>query len=835
MKFKFLIPLIFLCQFGIAQSVSKQIKKAEDNIKNLSYASAIELYEGVLKKNKLSAEELQKVKLRLAESYFFVKDYKNAERYYAEILLNNPSLKGDEIKAYQRFAQVLSSNGNYQESTKMWIKHQELQEQDKRGLEFAKLYKNLESLTRNAESYNIEYVGINTNNPEFSPTFYKNGLVFVSSRNSNNSVKRVFKWDNSSFLDLYYLEDLKVLGKDASSGALGNGDNISSALPRKNTEKLGSDYYTPPTSNDANTIAHQGSDFITGSKNYEENAIIPVKSFSKKLNSKYHEGPCSFYDNGEKIIFTRNGDGGGDGIFGQKKGDVSRLKLYSAARKGSDWAGIKELPFNDDKYSCGHPSMSADNKTLFFVSDMPGGYGGTDIWYTVVENGNWSTPINLGGKINTVGNEMFPFIDEVNNLYFSSDGHPGFGDMDIFTLKLDNNTLKPASIIRNLGAPINSKNDDFGIITNASRTFGYFSSNRKRGGSDDDIWKFTRVGNLYGCRDLIVSVFDKTTKLPLDQFKFYYTKNGQENNQDAATTNEAGTSKICLEADKDFEFTFEKSGYKTITKAYTNINDSDFEASSLDIYIEKENPTPVAAVKSPEKKQRSLIQRRSTGGDATVFRGVISGGENNEPISAVKVKFINKCNGDIQEVYTKKDGSYEFKRNLECDYELLASKDDFGVSSEIIEKAIVRTLFRKKIKPNYVLNLFDTKLYKVGDIIKLENIYYDSESFKIRENAKKDLDKLANTLLRYPNMIVEISSHTDTRGASIVNLQLSQKRANEVFKYMVSRDVPKARLRAVGKGELEPLNKCGDGVQCTEAEHQRNRRTEFKILRIEKI
>jgi outer membrane protein OmpA-like peptidoglycan-associated protein len=235
-----------------------------------------------------------------------------------------------------------------------------------------------------------------------------------------------------------------------------------------------------------------------------------------------------------------------------------------------------------------------------------------------------------------------------------------------------------------------------------------------------------------------------------------------------------------------------------------------------------------------EKKQGVLIQKRTVGGNSNIFRGVISGGENNEPMSAVKVKFINKCNGEVQEMYTRRDGSYEFKRDLECDYELVATRDNFATSSEIIEKAIRKTLFGKKVKPTFSLNLFDTKLYKVGDVIKLENIYYNTDDYKVRDFSKKELDKLANTLKRYPNMIIEIASHTDTRGNSSTNLALSQKRANEVRKYLLSRGVEKNRIKAVGKGETEPLNACSDGVQCTEAEHQRNRRTEFKILTIER-
>ncbi|MBL0325631.1 MAG: OmpA family protein [Cytophagaceae bacterium] len=840
------IRIIFLLLFllfsfeGIAQNSSKQLKKAETSSKNLSYAEAIEIYDGILKKSKgLSDEEILSIKLNLAEAYYFVKDYKNAEKYYLEVLSNNPVLKGEKLKAYQRYAQVLSSNGKHQESSKIWMKYTDLQDQDKRGLEFSKLYNNIDPLIRNAGSYRLEYVGINTASPDFSPSFYKDGMVFVSSRNPNNSVKRVFKWDNSSFLDLYYLEDLKVINKEDKTAALGGGGNESDKNNKNKpkTEKLGNDYYTPPTANDANTIAHTGSELINGSKNYEETAIIDVKKFSRTLNSKYHEGPCTFFDNAQKIIFTRNGNSGGGGIFGQKKEGISRLKLYSAEKKSNDWGNIKELAFNSDDYSCGHPSVDKTDKILYFVSDMPGGYGGTDLYMSKFINGTWSKPENLGGKVNTVGNEMFPFIAPDGQLYFSSDGHPGLGDLDIFVAKTDPSNGKVLGKARNVGAPLNSQNDDFGIITDSNRNFGYFSSNRKRGGSDDDIYKFNRIGTLFGCRDLIVNVFDKDTKKPIDKAKFSYFESTQSNNLENGITNNSGNIKLCLPADKEFVFNFQTEGYDPLSKDYNNLDASDFEPSILNIYLKKEAPkVPVLTepVVKKEKKQGILIQKRTVGGNSNIFRGVISGGENNEPMSAVKVKFINKCNGEVQEMYTRRDGSYEFKRDLECDYELIASRENFAPSSEIIEKAIKKTLFGKKVKPTFSLNLFDTKLYKVGDVIKLENIYYNTDDFKVRDFSKKELDKLANTLKRYPNMIIEIASHTDTRGNAGTNLALSQKRANEVRKYLLSRGVEKNRIKATGKGESEPLNACSDGVQCTEAEHQRNRRTEFKILTIER-
>src|SRR5690606_7591859 len=128
---------------------------------------------------------------------------------------------------------------------------------------------------------------------------------------------------------------------------------------------------------------------------------------------------------------------------------------------------ITELPFNSDQYSTGHPSLSADERLLFFVSDMPGGYGGTDIYVSRYEGNAWGAPVNLGDKINTPGNEMFPFVDEIGNLYFSSDGHPGLGDLDIFYVRMEGTMVKGK--VTNLGMPVNSSKDDFGIITDGER------------------------------------------------------------------------------------------------------------------------------------------------------------------------------------------------------------------------------------------------------------------------------------------------------------------------------------------------------------------------------
>lgn len=844
--------IIFFCftiaTFALyAQNSSKVFQKANTQYESLGYAKAIELYEIALKKTKgASEDEIVKAKLNLALCYKLVKDYNKAESVYNEVLSANPILKGEDIKAYRHYAQVLSSNGKYPEANKYWQKFNELQEQDKRGVEFIKLNSNREALERNAGSYKLEYLGINSSSADFSPVYYKKGLVFVSGRSANSAIRRVFNWDNSSFLDLFYLDDLKALGTETNgASAIGSSSQSQTTKTVTPSKKLGDDYYTPPTSNDTKTIGRKGSEYITGSKDldYEETPSIATEKFSKSLNSKYHEGPCAFFHDGSKIVFTRNNQSNSGSIFGQKKNAaITRLKLYTAVFEDNDWRKIKEIPFNSNDYSCGHPTLTIDDKIMYFVSDMPGGYGGTDIWMTRYNNGEWAKPQNLGGTINTRGNEMFPFIDERGNLYFSSDGHPGLGDLDIFFIPMNTATGMASGRVRNLGAPLNSNKDDFGIITDSERQTGFLSSNRKRGGIDDDIWKFTRLGTLYGCREVVVNIFDNETKKPFDRIRFEYETKGEASSRESAITSSLGTIKLCLEADNDFNFYIKQNGYQAETLSFSNKNASDYESSKLDIYLKKE----VVVAEKPKKikvtestiNNEVLVYKRNGSAISTIFRGIVTAGKDSTPIAGVLIRFINKCNGNVQEMITGSDGSYEFKRELNCDYVLESFKENFGKLSELVakieEKRSIINIFRKKTPAPNTGSLFDTKLYKVGDVVKLDNIYYDLDSYKIRKDATRELEKLVNTMQKNPNMIIEILSHTDTRGNAIDNLNLSQRRANEVVDFLVQKGVARARMRGVGKGELEPVNGCGDGIQCTEAEHQRNRRTEFKILSIER-
>jgi len=214
-----------------------------------------------------------------------------------------------------------------------------------------------------------------------------------------------------------------------------------------------------------------------------ENDLEDAEKFFGSINKKYHDGPAAFSGDGNIMIVTRN-------VY-NKRLDDNRLWLYeSRLQEDGDWSSPVALPFNGDDYSCGHATLSMDGNVMYFASDMPGGYGGSDI-YVVRRgrDGQWGEPENLGSVINTEGDEKFPFYDDAGGyLFFSSDGHPGLGGLDIFVSKIGDSGQYSFPV--NLGSPVNTAHDDFGLIYRAQGGSGYLSSNRPGGKGDDDIYGF---------------------------------------------------------------------------------------------------------------------------------------------------------------------------------------------------------------------------------------------------------------------------------------------------------------------------------------------------------
>ncbi len=304
----------------------------------------------------------------------------------------------------------------------------------------------------------IKNMAINSKYSDFSPMFHnETDVVFASAHDSSFLTTRRYRWNNQPYLDLYV--------------AKADSENKDLKSPKK---------------------------------------------FSNKINTKYHEASVAFAPDQKTIYFTRNN-------YGKKlkrgKNGVNHLKIYQSKLVDGEWTKAIELPFNSEDYSNGHPSVSRDGKKLYFVSDRPGGFGGTDIYVAdILEGGKFSKPENLGRTVNTSKKEMFPFITE-NALYFSSDRNMGLGGLDIYKSDHEDGFF---SVGINLGEPINSRRDDFSYIIEEKGEKGYFASNRKGGKGDDDIYSFRHILNLNAISGIIedaatgehipdaeISLFDK--------------------------------------------------------------------------------------------------------------------------------------------------------------------------------------------------------------------------------------------------------------------------------------------------------------------------------------
>lgn len=303
-----------------------------------------------------------------------------------------------------------------------------------------------------------------------------------------------------------------------------------------------------------------------------DNYSDPVK-FHDDLNTPLHEGSLTIFDKGKKVIFSRN-------IRAEGKDGHKKLGIFAAelSKNKKKWRNIHELPFNNKEFSVSHPYFNVQTNTLYFISDMPGGLGGTDIYKAFYEGGKWSSEVNLGSQVNTERNEMFPFVSKDSILYFSSNGHGGLGGIDIFMTDLRNDSLE----IENLGYPVNSSRDDFSFVHNESSTEGYFASNRKNGGQDDDIYevKINRV-KVEGI------VLDKLKLSGIKGAKIRIT-NSLNKKEQIIYSNQKGIYAFYIIPGRKYSLEIQASGYKPETEEIST-NNSDQQVMRVKEIMDKYN------------------------------------------------------------------------------------------------------------------------------------------------------------------------------------------------------------------------------------------------------
>ncbi len=564
--------------------------------------------------------------------------------------------------------------------------------------------------------------------------------------------------------------------------------------------------------------------------------LLSPEMVEGEVNGKYHDGACTFTPDGATMIFSRNNKKGPNA-----NGSID-LKLYQSKFKNGAWMEVAELPFNSDDYSTCHPALNPTGNWLFFASNRPGGYGGADIYVAEKKGESWGPAINLGPEVNSTGNELFPFVAMDGYLYFSSDGHPGLGGLDIFSIKIHGGS-EPEGRTR-LDVPVNSSFDDFAFTTNSNGTAGYLTSDRPGGKGLDDLysWKFT------GMKPVIanICVVDKNSNERISDADLTIEPLGNNLSQNTAFSGPNGYSFLQLEATnvKGKEYLILVPYENSLTEASNKLGNSCnvkyavLPGTKYRITANKSGYQPTTKIISAEELTATpewLLPIEPTRGPIAMS-GKVKDKNDGSPIPLADVTVKNKCS-NLELSYTADNsGNFNFLMECGCDYEIIASKGTYHYDVETLssmnipcEKNDVTVLLylEKEFIPTPRKNDFE-----VGKVIQLEDVYYDYDKFFIRSDAASELEKVVELLQDYPSMEIELSSHTDSRGSDEYNEWLSQKRAEAAVEYIISRGIKRYRLKAKGYGESRLVNGCHNGIECDENEHQQNRRTEIKVTKL---
>ena len=661
---------------------------------------------------------------RLAMAYRRMGRDLEAESAYGRLMASGGQTPEDVLA----YADQLRANAKYAEAMEWYGNYAALQPDDPRVRAYLDDPGMMERLASDSSSATIRTVPINSAQADLGMSILEELLLFSSARGEGAGGKRKYDWDEQPFLNLY------------------------SALLKGETA--------------------------------EEPMVM-----RKDINSRYHDGTVTYDSLAKRLYFTRN-----EIHYGvRSKSSSGELKLgifFSDVVTGEfgqpEWAHLIPFDHNDPEYNLGQPAISPDGRRLYFVSDMPGGSGGTDIWYSENLGNQWGKPQNLGAPVNTPGDEMHPFMWQDSLLYFASTGHPGLGALDIFRVRL---TANGAGNVFNLGYPMNTSHNDHGIIL-LNDTTGFFVSDRPGGMGSDDIYGCTIRPPMVYLRGVVV---DKSSRKPIAQ-AVVLVRDAEGEVMARLETGSDGTFTTGVPYRPDYKVSSTRSGY--------------FEAV-LPVRTDLDPLTDM--VLEMGKYDRALT-------------GTVYHGETGAPLDSVKVLITDLQDRVIDSLITDASGRYEFPLAQEGDFRVKVGRDGFF-------KQNTRVSTRAQTTPQIVT---DFRLFplKVDQVVRLDNIFYDYNKHDIRPDAALELDKVVLLLEENPRVKIELGSHTDCRGKDTYNMSLSEKRAKSAVNYILSKGISKDRVKSKGYGESKPSEGCAC-TSCSEDEHARNRRTEFKVLSIE--
>jgi len=572
---------------------------------------------------------------------------------------------------------------------------------------------------------------------------------------------------------------------------------------------------------------------ILRSKRNAEGELSKPEPFAKELSSEYHEGPVCFDRTAEVVYFSQNININGREKHAHD--GIQKQKIYMSTKTGETWGAPVPLPFNTDEFDDCHPSISIDGDKIFFASNRPGGFGGMDLYVAYKVGESWSEPVNLGQSINTAGNEAFPFIHADNTLYYASDGMTdGKGGFDIYFAAADGtNWTAPVNIgtpfntpSDDLGLIVDLDKINGYYSSNGNGGLGaddIFSFHVENGNLDDYLLQNSRA--IAKEVDLLVMVYDKETNQPIPGAEIRIINQDQNN---AIGRDSAGNLIILqnvdgqdvmkvIPPDKGVFGTSDAGGRFT----------SNLKAANYIILVAKEGYQTRQNAQKIIKKGTEYIAVLEKIGGKVKWNTVLYNDLTDSPLAGSTLILTNKATGKIDTVYTDANGMVDYYLDSNSKYNM-----DIYQGGRLIGNTEVNTAGWAEDGKNQMkmtLNITPAALPS-GTVIELPLVYYNYNDATLRPDARKDLDLLVSILRTYPTITIELGSHTDSRGTDSYNLQLSQRRAQSVVDYLASQEIDVKRLKAVGYGEGKLRNKCKDGVPCTEKEHARNRRTEVTVL-----
>lgn len=709
-------------------------------------------------------------------------------------------------------AKVLKNMGRYDQA-KAWFETYAAETADPGlGQKWAASCVVAKQMRKDSMGYRIiEYPSINTRFSEISPVTYKAGIAFSTNRHRGFFFRFLNGYRKGAFYDIYY--------------------------------------------------ASKSSDGRMHKPNYVHS----------RINSRFHDGPTTF-DVSESIAFVTRSNTREIGGKRDAAG-FNRVSIYMLENRLDKWRDPKPLPFSSSEYNIAHPTLSEDGTVLYFSSDMPGGYGGNDIWVSHYKNEKWTRPQNLGEEVNSEANEGYPFLVSDSLLYFSSDRAEGFGGKDIFYARQKDNSWTQ---VRNAGYPLNTESDDFGYHTEKGSPYGYFVSNREGGKGDDDIYGFRRYKALEG------TVVDSRSGKPLpgvtvqimdiNNNPHFYSTDGEGNfthymragnliqmdasaedyhtqktRIDLGDVGEDENKYVLVPLDRIRRFMLEgvvkeaETGdpmedviVQVLGHSRDDLNtnaqgayEKELQAGQeYTVIFVKEDYIPRIVDLSTEGEpdaRKYLVDPEMRKGPFILLEGMVTDQDKGLILPQANIHIVEaNTQEEIQAFQTRKDGRF---------WEILDHQGSFSIIATLADYLTARfDIFPDSSRGDTLranLKLIPLEMDKV-----VKEIFYDYDRSDIRILGMRDLNEIAYFLMDNPEISVVLSAHTDSRGRSSYNKSLSERRGSAAVRYLISRGIAPSRITSQGFGETVLVNDCGDGVNCNEEQHQQNRRTEVKIVDI---